>query len=180
MLVAFQILLGDRFRLQVERQTRTLGIYVLTLGKGGINRLRSSGGCSSSEREGNNSEPPGLGRLPCGRVTMMFSPARSQLEGRNISSSDLVERLSNFVDRPIIDKTGYSGTLDVNLEFAPERAAFGLSGGAFVPGETPPAEPDARAWLSTAIRDQVGLRLESAKGPVSVIAIKHIDRPSTN
>jgi uncharacterized protein (TIGR03435 family) len=180
MLLAFQALLQDRFRLRIERETRTLGVYVLTVGKGGIKRrLLSGGGCPVAEAN-KPVGPPGPDQPPCGRVTMMFSPTRSRLEGRNISIADLVERLSNFVDRPLIDRTGYRGTLDLKLEFVPERAVFGLSDGALIPGETTPADQDGPASLSTAVQEQLGLRIEYAKVPVDVIAIKHVERPTAN
>jgi uncharacterized protein (TIGR03435 family) len=181
MLGAFQVLLQDRFRLRVERQTRTLGVYVLTVGKSGIKRkLLSGGGCSEAKRN-MPVGPPEPGQPPCGRVMMMFSPRMSRLEGRNISIADLVERLSNFVDRPIIDNTGYHGTLDLKLEFVPERATFPtFSTGAFMPGDKPPSDVDAPASLSAAVREQLGLRLQAAKGPVNVIAIEHVETPTAN
>ncbi|HUI79968.1 MAG TPA: TIGR03435 family protein [Bryobacteraceae bacterium] len=179
MLLALQALLADRFKLNIERQTRVLGVYVLTIGQSGVKReLLSAGGCSAAEPD-KPVGPPQLGQLPCGRVTMMFSRERTQLEGRHVSIADLIERLSSFVDRPIIDKTGYSGTLDVKLEFTPDQAALGFFGGLLPPAQ--PSPPDENAIsLSTAAREQLGLKLESAKGPVNVIMIRHVERPSVN
>ncbi len=179
-LLALQTLLEARFSLRIERQTRALGVYVLTVGKGGIQRQPlDGGGCPAAEGD-KPAAPPMRGQPPCGRVMMMFSPTRSRLEARNISIADLIDRLSNFVDRPIIDKTGYSGTLDLKLEFAPERFPFGFMGSSPMPGETPLQEQEAAISLFTAVREQLGLRLESGKGPTAVIVIRHVDRPSAN
>ena len=95
-----------------------------------------------------------------------------------MSIADLIERLSNFVDRPIIDRTGYTGTLDVDLEFTPDPAAFGFLGGDVMPGAPPPE--DSGTSLFTAISGQMGLKLESGKGPAAVLMIRHVERPSVN
>jgi uncharacterized protein (TIGR03435 family) len=80
--------------------------------------------------------------------------------------------LSNFVDCPVIDRTGYTGKLDVDLEFAPDQLAFARLGGVVTPGEAPAAAPDENSPLAlfTAMRERLGLKLESAKGPVEVLA----------
>src|SRR5262249_23299716 len=116
---------------------------------------------------------------PCGVVGMMISPGRVRLDGRRATITQLFERLSNFVDRPIVDRTGYMGTLDVELEFAPDRNIFGSLDDAFMPQEARASGENAAASLSTAIR-QMGLKLESGKGPAPVITIHYVERPSAN
>ena len=181
MLLALQALLQDRFRLQIERQTRELGVYVLTAGKNGIKRPIDGAGCSDPDL----SKPPAApqpGKPPCGRVMITASLGRIRLQGQGVSVADFVERLSNFVDRPVMDRTGYTSKFDIDLEFVPDPFAFARLGGVVIPGESPVPAPDENSPLSlfTAVRERLGLKLESAKGPVDVLIIDHVERPSAN
>jgi bla regulator protein blaR1 len=181
MLLALQALLQDRFKLQIERQTRELGVYALTAGKNGIRRQVYAVGCSTPDI----SKPPAApqpGQPPCGRIMITASLGQFRLQGQGVSVADFIERLSNFVDRPVIDRTGYTGKLDVDLEFTPDQLAFARLGGVVTPGEVPAAAPDENSplSLSTAVRERLGLKLESAKGPVEVLVIDHVERPSAN
>jgi uncharacterized protein (TIGR03435 family) len=75
--------------------------------------------------------------------------------------------LSNRLDRPVLDNTGLTGLFDARLEFDRETVN--------------PGSPDAaRLSIFTAVQEQLGLRLESAKGPVEVLVIDHVEKPSEN
>ena len=86
--------------------------------------------------------------------------------------------LAMVLGRPVIDKTGFSGLFDVRLDFLPDEITATL----------PPPPPDAAGAsadsntpsILTAMQEQLGLRLESTKGPVEVIVIDHVERPSAN
>jgi len=184
MMQALQALLEDRFKLSVDRQTREFRVYVLTVGKSGMKReVLSAGGCPARDAS-TNPGPPQPGRRPCGGVTVMGLGERVRLEGREATVEQLLERLSNFVDRPIIDRTGYLGTLDFTLEFAPEwnvAGPFALAVAPHpMPGEAPASDENATASLASAFGEQMGLTLGSGKGPVPVIMIRHVERPSGN
>ncbi|MGD0888060.1 MAG: TIGR03435 family protein [Acidobacteriaceae bacterium] len=86
-------------------------------------------------------------------------------------SSFAKDFLSNRVGRHVIDKTGLTGPYNFTLEFAPEQGA-GIS----TADDTGPV----RASIFTAVQEQLGLKLESATGPVSHLYIDHIERPSEN
>jgi uncharacterized protein (TIGR03435 family) len=92
----------------------------------------------------------------------------------------LVELLSDNVGRTVIDKTGFIGMFNFQLNFAPGDAV-GNS-----PGPVPAGDPEklpASADLPTifsALQEQLGLRLRSAKGPIQVLVIDHVERPSGN
>ena len=74
------------------------------------------------------------------------------------------------IDRPVLDKTGLSGTYDFVIEFTPESE----------PSESPSAvTADGETFLE-AMKEQLGLRLESQTGPVDVLVIDHIEEPSEN
>ena len=184
MMLALQALLEDRFKLSVDRQARELGVYVLTVPKSGMKREVLSGGGCPARDAGTEPGPPQSGRRPCGGVTFMGLGGRVRLEGREATIGQLLERLSNFVDRPIIDRTGYLGTLDFALEFAPEWTTAGPFALAVaphpMPGEAAASDENAAASLASAFREQLGLKLESGKGPVPVITIRHVERPGGN
>jgi uncharacterized protein (TIGR03435 family) len=71
------------------------------------------------------------------------------------------------VGRPVIDRTGLKGSYDFKLKWTPEGR------GGELPADAPPG-------LFTAIQEQLGLKLEAAKGPVKVLVIDHVERPTEN
>ncbi len=80
--------------------------------------------------------------------------------------------LSLILDRPVIDKTGVNARFDIHLEFAPLRA---------LPGADPAIlADDAGPSIFTALQEQLGLKLEPAKGPRDFLVIDHVERPSEN
>jgi uncharacterized protein (TIGR03435 family) len=102
------------------------------------------------------------------------------MHGKTVSVADMVKGLENFTDRPLIDRTDFKGLFDIDTEgWVPMRPR---------PGPPPGAEPSAedRAFADPArptlqqLLDKVGLRMESTKGPVQVLVIDHIERPSEN
>jgi len=78
-------------------------------------------------------------------------------------TSGLIRGLSNFVGRTVIDKTGLTEAYDIKLKFAPMMA-----------------EDDPRPSIFTALQEQLGLKLESAKSSVDVLVIDHLDQPTPN
>ena len=92
--------------------------------------------------------------------------------GRAIAQ--LVQMLSGSTGRPVVDKTGLAKLYDFSLKWAPEPGAFGV----LPPGVTLPAvDPDAPN-LFTAVQEQLGLKLENARGPIEVVVIDRIEKPS--
>ena len=81
---------------------------------------------------------------------------------------------SAAVDRPTIDRTEIPGRFDITLTFAPDGAQFG---GMHLPE---PAEESAAPSIFTAIREQLGLKLEPLKAPIEVIVIDNLDKPTAN
>ena len=85
--------------------------------------------------------------------------------------SRLATLLQNEVERVVVDRTGLDGTFDLELEFAPQgRRPAGLPG--------PPSPPSDGPPLPTALQEQLGLRLESVRGPVPVLTIESADLPT--
>jgi uncharacterized protein (TIGR03435 family) len=87
--------------------------------------------------------------------------------------SELVRVLSLLLGRSVIDNTGFTGLFDVQLDFVPDDTTPGV----------PPPPPGSRITgpnLAQALQDQLGLRLESAKGPVDVLVIDSVAKPTEN
>ncbi len=78
-----------------------------------------------------------------------------------------------LVDRPLVNNTGLTGKYDFTLKWTPQRPVL--------PG-TDGVVPSTDAWpsLDTALEEQLGLKLLSTKGPVEVIVIDSVERPSEN
>ena len=90
-----------------------------------------------------------------------------------IPLSQLATLLSSMVQRVVIDKTGLTGNFDFDLRWTPDRTPQGASG---IPA-TAPIDPNAPS-IFTALQEQLRLRLESAKSPVEVLVIDHVERPA--
>ena len=86
----------------------------------------------------------------------------------------LAEALSLRVDRKIVDRTGLTGYYDFDLSFTPD---FGAPAGDLPPGVVAPSNPDLGS-VYTVLQEQLGLKLESARGPVDVLVIDKIARPT--
>jgi uncharacterized protein (TIGR03435 family) len=78
-----------------------------------------------------------------------------------------------ILDRPVVDKTGLSGRYDFNLEWTPDDRQFG--------GRLPPGAPDSdKPGLFTAMQEQLGLKIAAVKGPLDVLVMDKLERPSEN
>ena len=105
-------------------------------------------------------------RSPC--FNAMF---RGVLSLQAVPMATFVTHLSNQVGRPIVDRTELTGLYDIDLLFLPDTGPMMMNGTAL--------NADAPA-LTTAIREQLGLRLDSGRAPVDVVAIQRVDKPTEN
>lgn len=89
-----------------------------------------------------------------------------------------MEELSQRLGRTVVDKTGLTGNYDFTLRWTPDNGQALTGGLQGIAGGTPPdsSEPS----IFAAIQAQLGLKLESKKGPVPVLVIDHVERPSEN
>jgi uncharacterized protein (TIGR03435 family) len=104
--------------------------------------------------------------------------ARGYLEAAGVPLSEVVVALGQQLQRPIVDKTGLTGLYDIKLQWTPDPIAGG-------PSKAPDEEAARRVdpngvSIFTAIEEQLGLRLESSKGPVEVLVIDSVQKPSEN
>jgi uncharacterized protein (TIGR03435 family) len=173
--VMLQNLLADRFMLVVHRETSEFPVYELVVGKGG-SKLKPHVedpsapqlGIGEFKQQKDGKPIAALGEsvgilLPPGKWS--YAAIRQKLEG----TSSLVNLLSRELGRPVIDKTGLTGEYDWNLEFRDQR-----------PMRQGPPDSDAPE-ISVAVEEQLGLKLESKKGPVEILVVDSGNKtPSDN
>jgi uncharacterized protein (TIGR03435 family) len=150
-------LLADRFKLTFRREQKEFSIYELELASGGP-KLKESTAAANA---------------PAELISTVY-PQRMHLPARNASMGDFTSLLQRaLLDRPVVDKTGLAGRYDFDLDWAPDETQFG--------GDVPVASSDAPSPpFFTAIEQQLGLRLEAAKGPVEALVVDNAQQPSAN
>jgi uncharacterized protein (TIGR03435 family) len=79
--------------------------------------------------------------------------------------------LSDIVQRPVVDRTGLSGNFSAVITYMPDNGLRQTG------ADQPAADPNS-ASIFTALREQLGLRLDSTRGNVEVLVIDHVERPS--
>jgi uncharacterized protein (TIGR03435 family) len=155
-------MLEDRFHLKVHHETREMSVYNLVIAKGGF---------LLKEADPNNAYPNGPkgpdGQSHGGMLTM----DNGELTAQAVRISALVNFLSSQLHRQVIDKSGLTGKYDIDLKFASDNPHE--DSGSAAPAETAPPR-------ITAVQEQLGLKLESVKGPVETIIVDHVEQPSEN
>ncbi len=157
MLGLLQNLLADRFKLVLRRDTKPLDAYVLVVDKGGPNLHFSN--------LTHNNQPPPLNPYRARGA----EPSSGDLVFKDESMADFAWRLSTLVvlsGRIVVDKTGLDGYYDFELKFGPEP--------------TVPSPAADGPSIFTALREQLGLRLDPRKVPLDVLYVERAERPAEN
>ena len=150
-----QPLLAERFQLKVHRETQVRPIYQLIVAKSGL-KLKPS----SPAVPGEASQPK-------------MQMGRTQLSAQRFPMTLLVQWLSLHAGRTVVDKTDAAGTYDFELQWSSDQGSGSASGGLEEPASAQGAYPS----LFTALQEQLGLKLEPAKGPVETMVIDNIQKP---
>lgn len=166
-------LLADRFRFAFHMETRQIPVLALVLAKAGKTGPQLTPHPADAPCETNLPLASALraGELPpvCNGILGLPPgvPGRSRLGGRNVTIAFMADMFSQRVQpgRPIIDATGLRGKFDVLIEFVPESKAE--------------SDPDGPRF-EQALRDQLGLKMESRRSPMDIMVVDHIERPSEN
>jgi uncharacterized protein (TIGR03435 family) len=180
-----QALLADRFELRAHVEKREMPIYALVVaradGRLGPGLHLSTVDCAAlmaeRARRGTMPAPPGE-LMQCG-----FRIGPGQMTGGSMPLSQLANSLSNFVQRVVVDRTGLSGNFDLDLKYTLDQTtmanALGPAKAAAIAGAPADAAAGSDApGLFTALQEQLGLKLESARGSVDVLVIEHVDKPN--
>jgi uncharacterized protein (TIGR03435 family) len=159
-----QALLEDRLQLKFHHETKEEPVYALLVRKTG--KLNDAGECSTPP--GTTPPPPKPGEPPppgCGSLATL----RGRIIAEKIPVGRLVAALASLTERMVLDETNLTCKYDIDLRYAPDMDT---------PGQTQ-ADPNSPS-LFTALQEQLGLKLESRKGPVEKFVIDHVERPSGN
>ena len=196
--IMLQNLLTERFGMKVHRETKEMAAYVLVVAKNGP-KLKPSEVKPSDQDAASPQPSPEPGRklqpgkdgfpeMPPGdRGNSVFMmPGKARIISNNAPVSRLIDILANQLDRPIIDATDLKGNYDLTLYFEPEMRSMPGGGmppreapGPTSPGPAPAPEGPAYPTLTTAIQEQLGLKLESKKAPVDLVIIDRIEKTPT-
>ena len=163
LLAMLRNLLADRFKLVVHRELREMPAYALvnakTDGTLGPQMRRSEIDCEAEAARAfaakRGGAPPGQKPI----VRCRISTNAGRIVGTGTTISELMRRLSAPLGRPVVDRTGLSGSFDLELQWSPDQTAD-------TPGPS----------LFTAIQEHLGLRLESQRAPVEVLVIDRLER----
>jgi uncharacterized protein (TIGR03435 family) len=176
--IRLQTLLEQRFQLKTHRETKELPIYELSIAKGGSKMKLSDDQTPYRPPERGSPPPPAPqpgGVMP--RYSMRMG--RGSLQASAVEMPFFVQVLSQQLGRNVTDTTGLKGLYDIQLDWTPDPPPSGALAGAGGPEAAPPIDPNGPS-IFTAIQEQLGLKLESTKGPVDVIVIDSVQKPSEN
>jgi uncharacterized protein (TIGR03435 family) len=157
--VLLRSLIEDRFQLKSHRATRKLPVYALVTKKS----LKLM------------PHPVDQGTRPSvnfGRGSATFT---------NSSIAGLVGQLTLYLDGPVLDRTGLKGVYDFKLHWTPAPNEGGSEAMGLPPrAELPQPDDSSVPSIFTALQEQLGLKLKSTKGPVDMLVIDHVEKPSEN
>jgi uncharacterized protein (TIGR03435 family) len=165
LLQMLQSLLVDRFTLVFHAETKQLPVFDLVVAKRG--------------RLGPAISPSAAGAGVASVYHILGPPGR--MKGTRATMEELAASLSGTTHgRLVVDKTGLAGAYDFTLEWTPEQRLLPPG----VPPEAlegaPNRPPSDGPSLSTALKEQLGLKLDSARGSVPIIVVESASRPSEN
>lgn len=180
-----QNLLDERFKLQVHWETREAPVFALVLEKPGslgpqIEEHKASDDCSATAFPEGPSKGAASAQslsalsIPCGQIAHLppGAPGANRFGGRNVTLALLGTSMPTqtgllTLPRPVVDETGLKGGYDFWIEWTYEDTSEvdnGETGGTF----------------REALKNQLGLKLKPEKGPVQVLVIDHVERPTAN
>jgi uncharacterized protein (TIGR03435 family) len=156
-----KVLLADRFKLKLHNETKTLTLYELVISKGG-SRLKPGTEMAPDKDAPKTPDAKKLGGM------MRMGPGF--FSGQNLTTAAIANQLSNILHYTVSDKTGLTGSYDLELKWTPDDAH-------------PPsgeASSDAPISIFTAVQEQLGLKLQATKGPVETLVIDQAEMPTAN
>ncbi len=151
-------ILKDRFHFQAHLETKTLPVYDLVLAKGGP---------KFTGKEPNADTAAAMAKRGLTGAKGSIITYDGEITASGVPISSIVFSLTGAVGRTVIDKTGLTGTYDFEIKWTPEHG-----------GQTD--SQDSGPSIFTAVEEQLGLKLQSAKGPVQTLVVDHIETPTEN
>jgi uncharacterized protein (TIGR03435 family) len=181
-------LLIERFQFAAHTETRQMPVYELVMARSdrSIGRaLRaSSSACAAVTLPASfppaPPPPPGAGTaIGSGDFTCPSGLFPGHLSLRNVSMAGFAGILwRRVIQRPVVDRTSLSGQFDLDLTYLPELEI--INGRPATESSFLPAEISGAPSVFTAVQEQLGLKLDSTRGPVDVLVIDRLEPPTEN
>jgi uncharacterized protein (TIGR03435 family) len=147
-------LLADRFQLTAHRETKQMQVYLLVVARNGPKMTLHNDGTGAKTRRG------------CGH-----------LAGTRVTMDVLAAVLSKQFERDVLNRTGLPGKYDFQLDWMPDSGPCPAADGQVAAAA---AGASGLPSIHSAVQEQLGLRLESARGPVDILVIDLVERPTGN
>jgi uncharacterized protein (TIGR03435 family) len=175
-----QSLLEERFQLKIHKEARETSAYLLTVQQQNPNlRPSEPGACVSIDLFEKNAGRPLPFEKQCGAYRSEGNSGTVSMKFNSATMAEFAFRLTGYVRRPVVDRTGLDGRFDFHVEFLAQLPSSSISD-----SEAPALA--GRSVTSTgdsvfgAIQKQLGLKLTTGKAPVEVLVIDSVERPSEN
>lgn len=174
LLAMIRALVEDRFKVTVHSEQRDAAIYALVPARQDRRRVGSAlrsvpeacAGAMKAMADRTRTGPP-----PCS-----FRAAEGKLIGTGVTMTMMANVLSGFVGRLVVDRSELAGSFDFELTFDPSSAAPAPPGAPLGPA----LRDDTTPSIVTALREQLGLKLDSTRGPVEVLIVDSAEPPTEN
>lgn len=172
-------LLADRFKLVMHRETRDLPAYALVVGKSGLKIKEippETDGVDNSKVDVNVTGGRGGTVVDLGGGASL-SYGLNKLEAKKVTIPSIMDSLSKFLDRPVVDMTGLTGRYNFTLEYSVQE----LKNLVRASGADASRIPDfggEQPSIFTSV-ESLGLKLEPRKTPVPVIVIDSVEKTPT-
>lgn len=177
-------LLADRFQLRTHTERREMPVYALRIarsdGRLGPQMRALTVDCDAVRAARGRGEKPaapaGDTAPDCTTGMSIRRTGISEIDSSGLTMAALVDNLARAAGRPVLDRTGLTGSFAVTLRFATEASSVSPLGGP----QGVPLEPVDAPSLSAAVQEQLGLRLESRREPMDVLVIDSASAPTEN
>lgn len=186
-----QQLLAERFHLTLHNSSKEMPVYALVVGKDGPKLKESvpadaADGTAAAPRDSRpkmGSYNPDLMSTegPSGSTRMSVGPAGLHIEMKNMTMASLVDWLSRFTDRPVVDLTGLAGRYDLGLDASRDEMynAARSAGMAVADRRTADAASEPGGDSVSASLQRVGLKLDPRRLPITLLVVDHMDKSPT-
>jgi uncharacterized protein (TIGR03435 family) len=176
-----QSLLADRFKLAVHTEAQKIPVYNLVPEKPrkvgpNLQPHSTNQPCAMTNDPPTSTSAGAAAPFPCGTMSGHFVSGRMHVEGRALTMEELAGYMKELegsgLDRPVLDHTGLAGRFDFTLEWTPQ-------GPISLNGANAPLDESGPPFV-VALKQQLGLKLDAATGPVDVLIIDHVEEPTPN
>jgi uncharacterized protein (TIGR03435 family) len=173
-------LLEERFAMKARMVTKEVPAMLLGFARDdhrlGTKLRRSNAECLPAVPRAGDAAPAPAPRARTEPVCAMGGSSGSPICGRGVTMEQFVQGMGGVYQQPVVDETALDGRWDFDLSFTPDRQGGpGISFGAPCPPQS-----DDRPALSTAMQEQLGLRIRTGRAPIEMLVIDSADRPREN